>query len=111
MSKSDDLGMSQGVTHIDCKAGQTSSKSNIDTNTEVVKQSTLSYMYSNKVYSCSHCLMSICGENTTSALLCVGDKTGSSAVALISTDTSLFLFHAHSRDNYGMPCPNGMLFH
>ena len=29
VSKSDDLGMSQGVTHIDCKAGQTSSKSNV----------------------------------------------------------------------------------
>ena len=64
MSKSDDLGMSQGITHIDCKAGQMSSKSNIDINAEVMKQSNLSYMYSNKVYSCSHCLMSICGENT-----------------------------------------------
>ena len=43
----------------------------------------------------------------TSALLCVGDKTGSFAIALISIDTSLFIFDAHSRDNYGMPCPNG----
>ena len=64
MSKSDDLGMSQDVTVIYYKAGQTSSKSNIDINAEVMKQSNLSYMYSNKVYSCSHCLMSICGENT-----------------------------------------------
>ena len=64
MSKSDYLGMSQDVTVIDCKAGQTSSKSNIDINAEVMKQSKLSYMYSKKVYLCSHCLMSICAENT-----------------------------------------------
>ena len=64
VSKSDYLGMSQDVTVIDCKAGQTSSKSNIDINAEVMKQCKLSYMYSKKVYLCSHCLMSICGENT-----------------------------------------------
>ena len=43
----------------------------------------------------------------TSALLCMGDQMGSSAVALLSSDTSLFIFDAHSRDKYGMPSPNG----
>ena len=43
----------------------------------------------------------------TSALLCVGDKMGASAIAILSMSTSLFIFDAHSRDNCGMPCANG----
>ena len=46
-------------------------------------------------------------KTMTSALLCVGDKTGASAIAIFSMSTSLFIFDAHSRDNCGMPCPNG----
>ena len=46
-------------------------------------------------------------KTATSALLCMGDKTGSSALALLSMDTSFFIFDAHSRDHCGMPCPNG----
>ena len=37
----------------------------------------------------------------------MGDKTGSSALALLSMDTLFFIFDAHSRDHCGMPCPNG----
>ena len=43
----------------------------------------------------------------TSALLCMGDQMGSSAIAVLSMETSLFIFDAHSRDNSGLPCPNG----
>ena len=39
--------------------------------------------------------------------MCLGDKTGSSAIALLSTNTSFFIFDSHSRDNSGMPCANG----
>ena len=64
MSKSHELPMRQVIGQIDCKAGHSSSKSNIDVNSKMVKQTNLSYMYSMKVYTCSHCIMSICGENT-----------------------------------------------
>ena len=64
VSKSHELPMRQVVGQIDYKAGQSSSKSNIDVNLKMVKQTNLSYMYSMKVYTCSHCIMSICGENT-----------------------------------------------
>ena len=64
MRQSHDLGMSQAIGQIDCKAGQSSSKSNIGINQKVLKQTNLSYMFSKKVYTCSHCLMSICGEYT-----------------------------------------------
>ena len=46
-------------------------------------------------------------KTATSALLCVGDKTGASAIALLSIGSSLFIFDAHSRNNCGMPCSNG----
>ena len=46
-------------------------------------------------------------KTMTSALLCVGDEMGASAIAILSMSTSLFIFDAHSRDNCGMPCPNG----
>ena len=46
-------------------------------------------------------------KTMTSALLCVGDKMGASAIAILSMSTSLFIFDAHSRDNCGMPGPNG----
>ena len=64
MSKSHELRMRQVVEQIDCKAGQSSSKSNIHVNSKLMKQTNLSYMYSKKVYTCSRCTMSICGENT-----------------------------------------------
>ena len=46
-------------------------------------------------------------KTATSALLCVGDKTGASAIALLSISSLLFIFDAHSRNNCGMPCSNG----
>ena len=45
-------------------------------------------------------------RTTTSALLCLGDKTGSSAIAVLTSNSSLFIFDSHSRDDTGMPCPN-----
>ena len=45
-------------------------------------------------------LLTLCAmvqSRTTSALLCVGDKTGSSAIALFSTNsTSIYIFDSHS---------------
>ena len=46
-------------------------------------------------------------KTMTSALLCVGDKMGASAIAILSVNTSFFIFDAHSRNNCGMPCPDG----
>ena len=46
-------------------------------------------------------------KTKTSELLCIGDKMGASAIAVLSMDTSFFIFDAHSRDDCGMPCPNG----
>ena len=46
-------------------------------------------------------------KTKTSALLCIGDSTGSSAITLLSMDTSICVFDAHSRNHNGMPCPNG----
>ena len=46
-------------------------------------------------------------KTRTSALLCISDQMGSSAIAVLSTDTTLFIFDAHSRDNCGMSCPDG----
>ena len=53
------------------------------------------------------CLCALIQKTNTSALMCLGDKTGSSAIALLSTNTSFFIFDSHSRDNSGMPCANG----
>ena len=45
---------------------------------------------------------------TTSALLSLGDKRGSSAIALFSMNTiSMYIFDLHSLNNYGMSCANG----
>ena len=52
-------------------------------------------------------LCTLLQKTTTSALLCLGDKTGSSAIAMLTNNTSLFIFDSHSRDDSGMPCPNG----
>ena len=52
-------------------------------------------------------LCTLLQRTTTSALVCLGDKTGSSTIALLISDTSLFVFDSHSRDENGMPCPNG----
>ena len=52
-------------------------------------------------------LCTLLHKTSTSALLCIGDKTGSSAIAVFTNSTSLFIFDSHSRDNSGMPCPNG----
>ena len=56
-------------------------------------------------------LLTLCAmvqSRTTSALLCLGDKTGSSAIALFSTNsTSIYIFDSHSQNNCGMPCANG----
>ena len=46
-------------------------------------------------------------KTMTSALLCVGDKMGASAITILSVNTSFFIFDAHSRNNCGMPCPDG----
>ena len=43
----------------------------------------------------------------TSALLCLGDNTGSSAVTLLSRNSSIYVFDSHSRDDSGMPSANG----
>ena len=52
-------------------------------------------------------LCALIQKTTTSALMCLGDRTGSSAIALLSTNTSFFIFDSHSCDNIGMPCANG----
>ena len=46
-------------------------------------------------------------KTMTSALLCVSDKMGASAITILSVNTSFFIFDAHSRNNCGMPCPDG----
>ena len=43
----------------------------------------------------------------TSALICLGDKSGSSAITVLSHDSSMYIFDSHSRDGYGMPSANG----
>ena len=41
-------------------------------------------------------------------LLCLGNKTGSSAIAIFSMNTtSIYIFDSHSQNNYEMPCANG----
>ena len=52
-------------------------------------------------------LCTLLQRTTTSALMCLGDKTGSSTIAVVSTNTSLFVFDSHSRDDSGLPCANG----
>ena len=43
----------------------------------------------------------------TSALICLGDQSGSSAVTVLSQDSSMCIFNSHSRDVSGMPSANG----
>ena len=43
----------------------------------------------------------------TSALICLGDKSGSSTVTVLLHDSSMYIFDSHSRDGSGMPSANG----
>ena len=43
----------------------------------------------------------------TSALICLGDQSGSSGVTVLSQDSSMYIFDLHSRDCSGMPSANG----
>ena len=43
----------------------------------------------------------------TSAIICLGDQRGSSAIAVLSLNTCMYIFDSHSRDQFGMPHPNG----
>ena len=43
----------------------------------------------------------------TSALICLGNQSGSSAVTVLSQDNSMYIFDSHSRDQSGMPSANG----
>ena len=40
-------------------------------------------------------------------LICLGDKSGSSAVTVLSHNNSMYIFDSHSRDGSGMPSANG----
>ena len=42
-----------------------------------------------------------------SALICLGDQSGSSAITVLSQDSSMYIFDSHSRDCSGMPSANG----
>ena len=42
----------------------------------------------------------------TSVLICLGDKSGSSAITVLSHDSSMYIFDSHSRDGSGMPSAN-----
>ena len=61
--KSYKLEMGQDIGQLICEAGQSSSQSNIDLNPKVGKQTKLSFMYTQKVYTCSCCYMPICGKS------------------------------------------------
>ena len=52
-------------------------------------------------------LCSFLQKTMTSALLCMGDRMGSAAIVLLSTDISICIFDPPSRNNSGMPCANG----
>ena len=43
----------------------------------------------------------------TSALICLGDQSGSSAVTVLSQDSSMYIFDLHSRNISGMPSAHG----
>ena len=43
----------------------------------------------------------------TSALICLGDQSGSSAITVLSQDTSMYIFDPHSRNIFGMPSAHG----
>ena len=43
----------------------------------------------------------------TSALICLGHQSGSSAITVLSQDSSMYIFDSHSRDCSGMPSANG----
>ena len=61
--KSYKLEIGQDIGQLICEAGQSSSQSNIDLNLKVAKQTKLSFLYTQKVYTCSHCYMPICGKS------------------------------------------------
>ena len=42
-----------------------------------------------------------------SALICLGDQSGSSAITVLTQDSSMYIFDSHSRDVSGMPSTNG----
>ena len=47
-------------------------------------------------------------QNTeTSALICLGDQSGSSAITVLSQDSSMYIFNPHSRNISGMPSAHG----
>ena len=52
-------------------------------------------------------LCTLIQKTETSSLVCLGDRRGSSAIAVFPSSTSIFIFDSHSRDNSGLPCPNG----
>ena len=43
----------------------------------------------------------------TSALICLGDQSGSSAITVLSQDTTTYIFDPHSRNISGMPSAHG----
>ena len=43
----------------------------------------------------------------TSALICLGDQSGSFAVTVLSQDSSMYIFDSYSRHGSGMPSANG----
>ena len=43
----------------------------------------------------------------TSALICLGDQSGSSAITVLSQDTTMYIFDPHSRNISGMPSAHG----
>ena len=61
--KSYKLEMGQDIGQLICEAGQSSSQSNKVVNPKVAKQTKLSFMYAQKVYTCSCCHMPICGKS------------------------------------------------
>ena len=43
----------------------------------------------------------------TSALICLGDQSGSSTITVLSQDSSMYIFDPHSRNISGMPSAHG----
>ena len=43
----------------------------------------------------------------TSALICLGDQSGSSAISVLSQDSSMYILDLHSRNISGMPSAHG----
>ena len=60
-----------------------------------------------KTRNISSVLCTFIQTTETSALICLGDQSGSSAVTVLSQDSSMYIFNSHSRDCSGMPSANG----